>query len=283
MKPVDQRIKHDLDKSLKEIGEMLNADTMTIISPIIYGLDLTLKNVLDQFKPKKKDSLAVILETPGGLVEIVERMVVSIRNSYDELIVIIPDRAMSAGTIFALSADRILMNYFSALGPIDPQIEKDGKLVPALSYLIQYERLNAKARNSKLTTAEYALLQKLDLGELHQFEQARELSRELLIKWLSQYKFKNWNVTESRKKSVTGEMKKVRAKKIADILNDPQRWHSHARSIQMETLTNEIGLKIEDYGRIKKLEELLQSYTGLLKDYMSRENFLSVVHAEGYF
>ena len=108
-----------------------------------------------------------------------------------------------------------------------------------------------------------------------------------LFKWdsngLSQYKFKNWNVTESRKKSVTGEMKKVRAKKIADILNDPQRWHSHARSIQMETLTNEIGLKIEDYGRIKNLEELLQSYTGLLKDYMSRENFLSVVHAEGYF
>ena len=44
---------------------------------------------------------------------------------------------MSAGTIFALSADTILMNYFSALGPIDPQIEKDGKSASALSYLIQ--------------------------------------------------------------------------------------------------------------------------------------------------
>ena len=39
--------------------------------------------------------------------------------------VIVPDGAMSAGTIFALSADRIMMDYFSCLGPIDPQIEKD--------------------------------------------------------------------------------------------------------------------------------------------------------------
>ena len=136
MEPVDQRIKPDLDKNLREIGDVLNADPVTIISPIIYGLNLTLKDVLDQFKSKKKDSLIVILETQSGLAEIVERMVVSIRCSYDELTVIIPDKAMSAGTIFALSADTILMNYFSALGPIDSQIEKDGKLVPTLSYLI---------------------------------------------------------------------------------------------------------------------------------------------------
>ena len=283
MEPVDQRIKHDLDKSLREIGEKLNANPVTIISPIIYRLDSVLKNVLDQFKSSKKDSLVVIIETPGGLAEIVERMVVSIRYSYDELIVIIPDKAMSAGTIFALSADRILMNYFSALGPIDPQIEKDGKLVPALSYLIQYERLNEKARNSELTTAEYALLQKLDLGELYQFEQARELSRELLIKWLSQYKFKNWHVTESKKKHVTKEMKENRAREIADILNDPQRWHSHARSIHMETLTNEIGLKIEDYAGIENLEKLLQSYMSLLRDYMLREKLPFFIHAEEFF
>ena len=77
------------------------------------------------------------------------------------------------------------MDHLSCLGPIDPQIERDDKLVPALSYLNQFERLNAKAAQGQLTTAEYALLDKLDLGELYQFEQARELSVELLIKWLS--------------------------------------------------------------------------------------------------
>ena len=137
MEPVDQRIKPDLDKNLREIGDVLNADPVTIISPIIYGLSLTLKDVLDQFKSKKKDSLIVILETQSGLAEIVARMVFSIRFSHDELTVIIPDKAMSAGTIFSLSVGTILMNYFSTLGPIDPQLEKDGKLVLALSYLIQ--------------------------------------------------------------------------------------------------------------------------------------------------
>ena len=96
---------------------------------------------------------------------------------------------MSAGTILALSADRIMMDHLSCLGPIDPQIERDGNLFPALSYLNQFERLNRKSEKGELTTAEYALLNKLDLGELYRFEQARELSIELLIKWLSQYKF----------------------------------------------------------------------------------------------
>ena len=97
-------------------------------------------------------------------------------------------------------------------------------MVPALSYLNQFERLNNKAQAGALTTAEYALVSKLDLGELYQFEQARELSIELLIKWLSSYKFKNWTKTESRQLEVTSEIKEERAKEIA---NNPERWHSH--------------------------------------------------------
>ena len=151
------------------------------------------------------------LDTPGGVVEIVERMVTTVRFRYDDVTVIVPDRAMSAGTIFALSADRIMMDHLSCLGPIDPQIERDDKLVPALSYLNQFERLNAKAAQGQLTTAEYALLDKLDLGELYQFEQAREVSVELLIKWLSRYKFKDWTVTETRKAPVTEDLKRERA------------------------------------------------------------------------
>jgi len=141
--------------------------------------------------------LAVILDTPGGIAEVVERMVNTIRYHYnDEVYFEIPNRAMSVGTIFAMSGDKIFMSYFSVLGPIDPQIEKDGKLVPALSYLNQYERLCQKADAGQLNTAEYAQLSKLDLGELHQFEQARELSIELLENWLSQYKFKRLDYSQ---------------------------------------------------------------------------------------
>lgn len=177
MRPLDDFIKRRLDRYLETIGEATNADIVAFVGPIIPGIERSLRIALEAIPDKgTHPSIVVILDTPGGIVEVVQRMVTTIRFNYDDMTVIVPDRAMSAGTIFALSADRIMMDYFSCLGPIDPQIEKDGRLVPALSYLDQFERLNAKAEAGNLTTAEYALLDKLDLGELYQFEQARELS-----------------------------------------------------------------------------------------------------------
>ncbi len=226
-----------------------------------------------------------MLDTPGGVVEIVERMVTVVRYHYSDVTVIILDRAMSAGTIFALSADRIMMDHLSCLGPIDPQIERDDKLVPALSYLNQFERLNAKAAAGQLTTAEYALLDKFDLGELYQFEQARELSIELLIKWLSRYKFKDWVVTETRGVAVTEEMRKERAEKIAGLLNDPERWHSHGRAIDMKTLQQEVGLRIDDLEAEARraLHKQIRAYFSLLRDYMHREKLFSFIHTREYF
>ena len=232
MGPLDNYIKDQLNNQIKLIGDDLErSDVIAIVSPIWPNLDATVRNAIET-NPEKNPKLAVILQTQGGVVEVVERIVDVLRNFYDDMAVIVPDQAMSAGTVFALSADRILMNYFSRLGPIDPQIIKDGKLVPALSYLKQYEKLNERAREGNLTTAEYAMLGQLDIGELHQFEQARELSVELLIKWLSTYKFKDWNRTETEKKKVTGQMKQKRAEEIATLLNDPERWHSHGRGDQ---------------------------------------------------
>ena len=177
-----------------------------------------------------------------------------------------------------------MMDHLSCLGPIDPQIEKDGKLVPALSYLNQYERLNKKAQEGVLTTAEYALLTKLDLGELYQFEQARELSQDLLIKWLFQYKFKNWTRTETKQEPVTEAMKVQRAKEIAELLNDPGKWHSHGRAIDMKTLRGEeIKLRIEDFERDSALCQAIRRYFDLLKDYMNREQLVSFVHTREYF
>lgn len=265
MRPLDDYIKVQLDQHLAQIGKTLGADGMSIVSPILPGLDIRVRDALDQIK-NKKPVIAIIHDTPGGIVEVVERMVDSIRNSYSEVIFVIPDRAMSAGTIFSLSGDRILMDYFSCLGPIDPQIERDGKLVPALSYLNEFERLNAKAVEGKLTSAEYALLSKLDLGELYQFSQARELSKELLIKWLSNYKFKNWNVTEMRKIPVTIEMRKQRANEVAEMLSSTERWHSHGRGINMRTLTEEIGLKIENFSDIDGFGPFVKEYFELLRD-----------------
>ncbi len=283
MRPVDAHIKDQLTRHLGEIEGKLNADVVAIISPILPGLEQQLRYAMDMLRCKKS-SVAVVLDTPGGVVEVVERMVTALRSLYGEVMVIVPDRAMSAGTILALSADRIMMDYLSCLGPIDPQIEKEGKLVPALSYLNQFERLNKKAQAGALTTAEYALLNKLDLGELYQFEQARELSQDLLIKWLSQYKFKNWLKTETKQVPVTENMKEQRAKHIAALLNNPEKWRSHGRAIDMKTLRGEeIKLKVEDLEDDPALYQVVREYFGLLKDYMNREQLISFVHTREYF
>ena len=210
-------------------------------------------------------------------------MAVALRHAYEDVTVIVPDRAMSAGTIFALSADRIMMDYLSCLGPVDPQIQRGNEFVPALSYLNQFERLNDKANRGSLTTAELVLLDKLDLGDLYQFEQARELSVELLINWLTKYKFKDWTRTETRGEAVTEEMRKERAKNIADLLNDTERWHSHGRAIDRKTLQEEVNLKIENLEEDEDLYRYVRTYFSLLKDYMHREDLVSFVHSREYF
>ena len=284
MRPLDDFIKRRLDRYLEAIGDLIKAETVAIVGPIMPGIEQYLRVALESIPGRDvHHSIVVILDTPGGIVEVVQRMVNTIRFNYHDVTVIVPDRAMSAGTILALSANRIMMDYFSCLGPIDPQIEKDGKLVPALSYLNQFERLKKKAEAGNLTTAEYALLDKLDLGELYQFEQARELSIELLIEWLSRYKFKDWTETEERKIPVTEEMKKDRAEKIAALLNDAERWHSHGRAISMDMLQEEVGLQIEDISKRLELYQEVRRYFDLLRDYMNREQLYSFVHTRGYF
>lgn len=282
MRPVDRRVKADLDDGLASMEADLSADVVAFVGPILPTYEMRLRDALDALD-SKRGAVAVILDTPGGIVEVVERMVTATRSKYQDVTVIVPDRAMSAGTIFALSADRIMMDHLSCLGPIDPQIEKDGKLVPALSYLNQFERLSKKAKHDELTTAEYALLNKLDLGDLYQFDQARALSNELLVKWLSTYKFKNWRETETRKRKVTPEMKENRANEIAKLLNDPERWHSHGRAIDRETLRIEVNLKIDDLEEHEALYRHLRDYFELLEDYVRREDALSFIHSRGYF
>lgn len=283
MRPLDSYIKGQLDSHITEIGKQLDgADTISVVSPITPGIDIAVKDAIE-LSQSQSDNLVVVLQTYGGVVEVVERIVDVIRKFYQEVTVIVPDLAMSAGTVLALSADKIMMDYFSRLGPIDPQIVKDDRLVPALSYLNQYEKLNKKAMEGNLTTAEYAMLQQFDVGELYQFEQARELSVELLVKWLSQYKFKDWEITETSGNKVTAGMKKTRAKEIANKLNDPERWHSHGRGINLDTLRKELKLKIEDYSEKENLSKSVKRYFSLLTDYLHREKIASFVHTREYF
>ncbi|HAT3118142.1 TPA: serine dehydrogenasease, partial [Serratia marcescens] len=199
-------------------------------------------------KKSGTNSLVIILSTGGGAVESVEKMVEITRHFYDEVNFIVPDAAMSAGTIWCMSGDKIFMDYASSLGPIDPQVQSsEGKWVPALGYLDKVEEIINKSREGVVTQAELMMLNSLDLAQLRRYEQARELSKDLLKKWLVEYKFRNWNVRERSQQPVTLDDKIARAEDIAVALSDNKRWHSHGRSIGIDTLVKGINLQIEDY------------------------------------
>ncbi len=222
-----------------------------------------------------------MLETPGGYIEVTQRIADTLRRHYKHIEFIVPDYAMSAGTILVMSGDVIRMDYFSVLGPIDPQVTRPGSdsYVPALGYLAQYERLIEKSKKGQLTTAEMAfLIEKFDPAELYSYEQARNLSITLLKEWLVKYKFKDWKFTETQNTPVTLDMKRERAEDIAMKLNDTKKWHSHGRGISMMVLQRELKLKIDDFGVDKELSRCIRSYHRLMNDYMMRRGHTSAIH-----
>ena len=176
------------------------------------------------------------------------------------------------------------MDYYSVLGPIDPQIvDRDGNLMPALGYLVRYEVLLKKAEAGEASNAEMEILLDFDQGKLYSYQQARDLSRTLLEEWLVKYKFKDWTVTEEHGKEVTVEMKNNRAREIADKLSDVERWNSHGIGINMERLETIVGLKIDDFGENGRLRMAVRSYHQLMADYMGKMRIVCTVHSKEMF
>lgn len=230
-------------------------------------------------RENKPNNLAFILYTPGGVAEIVEKMVHITRHHYNEVWYVVPDMAMSAGTILCMSGDKIYMDYSSALGPIDPQVENGDKLlVPALGYLDQVERMIQKSTDNTLTNAEFAILQNQDLATLRRYEQARDLSISLLKEWLVKYKFKDWARHSSTDQPVTMDEKVARATEIATALSDHNRWHSHGRMIGINTLTNDLRLRIEDYSGNVSLSTKIRGYAEFLLDCARNRNVDHLFH-----
>lgn len=69
----------------------------------------------------KKNKITLFLYTTGGLIEAPWPLVSLIREYCDEFEVIVPYKALSAGTLICLGADKILMTPLSILSPVDPQ------------------------------------------------------------------------------------------------------------------------------------------------------------------
>jgi len=288
-KKANEFIERQLDQYIQELEDELKSDLLSVNGLLLFGIDDIIRNVIEGKRQESQDhrQLTVILTTHGGYIEVVRRIVYTLRHHYKIVNFIVPNYAFSAGTILVMSGDAIYMDYYSCLGPIDPQVETEsGQRVPALGYLIQWERLLEKARKGKLTMAEMGLMVNgFDQAELYKYEQERELSIALLEEWLAKYKFKNWKKTKTRQIKVTKAMRKERASIIAKELNNTERWHTHGIGISMEVLRKDKNLKliIDDFGENSKLCGIIKSYNSLLDDYMMKRTHKGVIHTIGNY
>lgn len=267
MDRIPRAINNLLKNKIQEIEELTNSDVLAINGPIVDELLNIVLNLVEGIKNKRK-KLSIILTTNGGSAEVTERLVHIFRHHYRTVDFYVPDYAYSAGTILCMSGDDIFMDYHSVLGPIDPQVQnKEGKFVPALGYLDKINDLIELAKSGEISQAEFLILKDFDLAELKAYEQARDLTVDLLKEWLVNYKFKNWNYSKSQECDVTITMKEQRAQEIAKELGNNNHWHSHGRPINIDKLSK-IGLKIKNFEEKKELHNAIREFHNLMIENM---------------
>lgn len=221
--------------------------------------------ITDQLANLKGDRLDLVLETPGGSGEVAEDIVRILRTRYDDIAVIVPGWAKSAGTIVALSADEILMGPTSALGPIDAQLLWQGKVFSAGALLDGFEKIKREVEGSgTLNKAYIPVLQGISPGDLQNAENALGFSRTLVTQWLVRYKFRGWTHHSSTGQPVTQQEKEARAHEVASVLCDHSRWLTHGRSIRLDDLLA-LRLRVTNYGASADLADVIGRYYALLQ------------------
>lgn len=285
MKPVfDATIQELLHERLLALENYFNADSIFFYGAINDGLDKPFRDLIEELKANSnsREILLIILNTPGGSAETVERLVRIVRHHYNLVYFLVPDAAYSAGTIFCLSGDRIYMDYSSSLGPIDPQVFNGKSWVPAMGYLDKVEELIKKSHEGTISSAELLLLREQDLAMLRRYEQARDLAIALIKEWLVKYKFKDWEFHGSDGRVVTQVDKEIRAEQIASLLGNNSHWLSHGRSIDASTLSNFVKLRIENYSNDAELTTLVRDYNDLICQYIQRSGIETFFHTRTF-
>jgi hypothetical protein len=205
---------------------------------------------MEAFHGLKGSQLDIILHCPGGTLEAVEALMSYMRAKFDDVRVIVPHAAMSAATLLACGANRIVMGKHSFLGPIDPQFfvqTQVGPLaVPAQAILDQFELARTECQDPRLLGAWIPILGQYGPALLIQCKSALKLSRELAAAWLERYMFKGRSNAHED------------AESAAARLADHAFFKSHGRPIPRD-LAKQIGLTVDSLEDDQVLQDLVLS------------------------
>ena len=106
-------------------------------------------------KLDRAKGLDLILHTPGGDIASTQSIVNYLQKMFDDNIrAVVPQLAMSAGTVIACSCREILMGKQSNLGPIDPQVRG----VPAYGVIREFERAVKEIKKDAASAAVWQVI-----------------------------------------------------------------------------------------------------------------------------
>lgn len=187
--------------------------------------------------------LSLILHTPGGQPDAAETIVNYLRSKFSDFEVIVPTYAMSAGTMIALAADRIVMGRQSQLGPIDPHMQTVHGTVSAHAVLSQFERAKGDVAADPGAAAVWApILSALGPSRLQEAANALAYGFDLVTQWLTRWMF---NGTDQGAEQ---------AQHVAQYLNNAELHGSHSRRVDAVE-ARELGITIEQLEDRQELQD----------------------------
>lgn len=206
-----------LSKPEMRYGLELNHEDKNGFMMALHGLDYS-------------KGLDLILHTPGGDISATQSIVHYLRKKFgNDIRAIVPQIAMSAGTMIACSCKEILMCRHSNLGPIDPQVGN----MPAYGIVEEFKRAYAEIKkdNAKILVWR-PILEKYQPAFLTHCENAIKWSDSFVEEQLKEIMFKG---TSNAAKH---------AKKIVKSLSNYRKNKMHNNPLHYE-VCKEMGLKIK--------------------------------------
>ncbi|MDP3880076.1 MAG: hypothetical protein Q8Q07_07235, partial [Dehalococcoidales bacterium] len=115
--PANSHVEQQLDQCISKLETTLSSDVLVFIGDITGGVDDNIRDAVERIRKRypnrksKLNKLTVIITTLGGYIEVVQRMVDTLRYHYRVVEFIVPNYAYSAGTVLVMSGDAIHMDY----------------------------------------------------------------------------------------------------------------------------------------------------------------------------
>jgi hypothetical protein len=248
--------------------------------------DLPFSEMVDAV-PAEAKAVDVILVTPGGSAEQVAKFVDKLRLRFHNVGFILPNIAMSAGTIFCLSGDELVMDERAYIGPIDPQVpNREGRFVPAQSLLTLISDIQVRG-DAQLRSGgspcwtDVQILRNIDPKEIGNAINASRYSIELVTAYLSNYKFRDWQ-THKNGSPVTDAERLTRANEIASQLCNHDLWKTHGRGITRDTASDICKLRITRPEDTSNLNDAIRKFWALVYYTLEKTNILKIFISQTY-